>query len=469
MTLRARLTLWYTAVLAVVLFLFGTIVYFALSYSLTTQIERTLIRTADEILRASSMPEDLQITLRALDLTTNVYVQVWDAEGNLRWQSSNASHISGPFAMETWGVSENTFTKNQHGEEVIRVLSVPLIALPEEQLVGYLQLARTMETVELAQSMLLGFLMIGGVLAIGVAAAIGYMAAGAALRPLDQVTETAERITKADDLSRRIPQTSAPSDEVGRLIVAFNETLERLEALFETQRRFLADVSHELRTPLTAMRGNVDLIQQTGEADDETLEVISSEVDRMTRMVRDLLLLAQAETGKLPLAQDVVELDTLTLEVFQQAKVLTQEKLNVSLGREDQARVLGDRDRLKQVMLNLTANAIEHTGEGGSVVIEIMCDGPWACFVVNDTGPGIPEEKLPNIFERFYRIDPSRARKASGGTGLGLSIAYWITRSHGGNIEVESKMGVGSTFTMRLPRIIDNEGQSDSVLNLTDE
>jgi signal transduction histidine kinase len=217
------------------------------------------------------------------------------------------------------------------------------------------------------------------------------------------------------------------------------------------------------------MRGNVDLIQQTGEADDETLEVISSEVDRMTRMVRDLLLLAQAETGKLPLAQDVVELDTLTLEVFQQAKVLTQEKLNVSLGREDQARVLGDRDRLKQVMLNLTANAIEHTGEGGSVVIEIMCDGPWACFVVNDTGPGIPEEKLPNIFERFYRIDPSRARKASGGTGLGLSIAYWITRSHGGNIEVESKMGVGSTFTMRLPRIIDNEGQSDSVLNLTDE
>jgi heavy metal sensor kinase len=468
-TLRARLTLWYTAVLAIVLILFGTLVYFALSYSLTTQIERTLIRTADDILRASSMPEDLQITLRALDLTTNVYVQVWDEEGNLLWQSSNASHINGPFAIETWGVSENTFTKNQQGEETIRVLSVPLIALPEERLVGYLQLARTMETVELAQSMLLGFLMIGGVLAIAVAAVIGYLAAGAALRPLDQVTETAEQITKADDLSRRIPQTSAPSDEVGRLIVAFNETLERLEALFETQRRFLADVSHELRTPLTAMRGNVDLIKQTGEADDETLEVISSEVDRMTRMVRDLLLLAQAETGKLPLAQDVVELDTLTLEIFQQAKVLAKEKNNVSLGREDQARVLGDRDRLKQVMLNLTANAIEHTGEGGSVLIEIMCDGPWACFVVSDTGPGIPEEKLPNIFERFYRLDPSRARKASGGTGLGLSIAYWITRSHGGNIEVESELGVGSSFTMQLPRIMDNEGQSDGVMTPTEE
>ena len=469
MTLRARLTLWYTAVLAVVLILFGSLVYFALSYSLTTQIERTLIRTADDILRASSMPEDLQITLRALDLTTNVYVQVWDDEGDLLWQSSNASHIDGPFATETWGISDNTFTKNQHGEEVLRVLSVPLIALPEEQLVGFLQLARTMETVELAQSMLLGFLMMGGVLAIGVAAAIGYMAAGAALRPLDQVTETAEQITKADDLSRRIPQSSVPSDEVGRLIVAFNETLERLEALFETQRRFLADVSHELRTPLTAMRGNVDLIKQTGEADDETLEVISSEVDRMTRMVRDLLLLAQAESGKLPLAQEIVELDTLTLEIFQQAKVLAQENINVSLGREDQARVLGDRDRLKQVMLNLTANAIEHTGEGGSVLIEIMCDGPWACFVVSDTGPGIPEEKLPNIFERFYRLDPSRARKASGGTGLGLSIAYWITRSHGGNIEVESKLGVGSTFTMRLPRIMDNESQSDGVMSATED
>ncbi len=461
MTLRARLTLWYTVVLTVVLILFGTLVYFALSYSLTTQIERTLIRTADDILRASSMPEDLQITLRALDLTTNVYVQLWDNEGNLRWQSNNASHINGPFAMETWGVSDNTFTKNQHGEEVLRVLSVPLIALPEGQLVGYLQLARSMETIELAQSMLLGFLSIGGLLAIGVAAVIGYMAAGAALRPLDQVTETAEQITKADDLSRRIPQTSVPTDEVGRLITAFNETLERLEALFETQRRFLADVSHELRTPLTAMRGNVDLIQQTGEADDETLEAISSEVDRMTRMVRDLLLLAQAETGKLPLAQDIVELDTLALEVYQQAKVLAQDGLNVSLGREDQARVLGDRDRLKQVMLNLTANAIEHTGEGGNVIMEIVCDGLWASFMVSDTGPGIPEELLPNIFERFYRLDPSRVRKASGGTGLGLSIAYWITKSHGGNIEVESKVGVGSTFSMKLPRLGDNTCESD--------
>lgn len=189
----------------------------------------------------------------------------------------------------------------------------------------------------------------------------------------------------------------------------------------------------------------------------------------MTRMVRDLLLLAQAETGKLPLAQDVVELDTLTLEIFQQAKVLAQENINVSLGREDQARVLGDRDRLKQVMLNLTANAIEHTGEGGNVLIEIMCEGPWACFVVSDTGPGIPEEKLPNIFERFYRLDPSRARKASGGTGLGLSIAYWITRSHGGNIEVESKLGVGSIFSMRLPRIIDNDGQTDGVVTPTED
>jgi two-component system OmpR family sensor kinase len=454
-TLRARLTLWYTAVLAAILLLFGTLVYLALSYSLTSQIEQTLIRTADDILRASSMPEDLQITLRALDLTTNVYVQVWDAEGNLRWQSGNASHIQEPFEPTAWGVRENIFTRNTVGMENLRVLTVPLITQSDDELVGYLQLGRSLETVDMARNTLLGFLMVGGVAAIAVAAVIGYMAAGAALRPLDQVTETAEQITRADDLSRRIPLSGVPSGEVSRLIVAFNETLERLEALFETQRRFLADVSHELRTPLTAIRGNVDLIEKTGEADPISLEAISSEVDRMTRMVRDLLLLAQAETGKLPLAQDVVELDTLVLEVYQQAKILARDGVYVRLGREDQARVIGDRDRLKQVVLNLAANAVEHTPEGGTVTMEIACDDKWVNLIVSDTGPGIPEAELPNIFERFYRLDPSRKRTATGGTGLGLSIAFWITRSHGGTIDVSSTVGEGSTFVVRLPRLLD--------------
>jgi signal transduction histidine kinase len=294
-------------------------------------------------------------------------------------------------------------------------------------------------------------LLVGGILAVGFAALIGWSTAATALRPLNQVTATALQITRADDLSRRIPQRGPPRDEVGHLIVAFNETLERLERVFETQRRFLADVSHELRTPLTVIRGNMDLIRRTGQADSESLEAVVSEVDRMTRMVQDILLLAQAEGGKLPLARELVELDTLLLEVFQQAKLLAQGRQEIRLGQEDQARVIGDRDRLKQVVLNLAANALAYTPPGGEVTMSLGCLGGWARLTISDTGPGIPQDELPHIFERFYRVDRARRRSAGGGAGLGLSIAYWIVRMHDGRIEVASKEGEGTTFSVWLP------------------
>jgi signal transduction histidine kinase len=225
-----------------------------------------------------------------------------------------------------------------------------------------------------------------------------------------------------------------------------------LENLFETQRRFLADVSHELRTPLTAIRGNVDLLRRIGGVDAEALDSVAGEVDRMTRLVRDLLLLAQAESGHLPLAREPVELDTLLLEVYQQAKVLSQDRVEVRLGGEDRLTIPGDRDRLKQVLLNLVANALDHTPEGGTVTLGLAAVGEHARLTVSDTGPGIPREDLPRIFERFYRIDPSRKRKAGGGAGLGLSIAHWIVKNHQGRIEVATEPGRGSTFSVWLPR-----------------
>jgi two-component system OmpR family sensor kinase len=450
-SLRLRLTIWYTAVLAAVLILFGTIVYISLNLSLTLDIEETLNRTADEILAAGRVQDDLAITLRALDLTTNVYLQFLGVRGEILWQSNNAPNLQGPFDPSTLLERENVFTTEQIGSEHLRILTVPLVSRPEDEIVAYLQLASPLTAVDLTTRVLLSVLVTGGVLAMIVAAIIGYMAAGAALQPIGQVTTTALQITRADDLSRRIPLVGPPTGEVGQLVQAFNETLERLETLFQAQRRFLADVSHELRTPLTGIRGNVDLIRQFGRADEESLEAISSEVERMTRMVQDLLLLAQAETGKLPLAQETVELDTLMLEVYRQSKVLANEKIQLKIGREDQARVIGDRDRLKQVVLNLVANAIEHTPNGGEVHLDLLCDGTHARLSVSDTGQGIPEQDLPHIFERFYRRDPSRSRRAGGGAGLGLSIAYWIARSHGGTIEVESEEGKGSTFIIVLP------------------
>jgi signal transduction histidine kinase len=293
-------------------------------------------------------------------------------------------------------------------------------------------------------------LVLGDTLAIVVAAAGGSLMAGRALRPLSAVTETALQITHADDLSRRIALEAPAGSEVGRLILAFNETLERLEDLFDSQRRFLADVSHELRTPLTAIRGNVDLIRRMG-ADEESLEAIQTEAERLMRLVGDLLLLAQAETGNLPMAHDPVDVDTVLLEVAQQGRVLAQDHLTLAMGDWDQAQVIGDRDRLKQLFLNLVANAVQYTPGGGRVTLSLRLVGEWTHISVTDTGPGIPAKEIPHLFDRFYRVDRSRARKAQTGAGLGLSIAYWIAHNHGGRIEVASEVGKGTTFSVWLP------------------
>jgi signal transduction histidine kinase len=287
---------------------------------------------------------------------------------------------------------------------------------------------------------------------MAIAGIASWLSTRQALAPLGGVTDVALQITKADDLSRRIPYSGSPYDEVGQLILAFNQTLSRLENLFNTQRRFLADVGHELRTPLTVIRGNVDLMRRMGELDIESIESIQNEVDRLTRLVGDLLLLAQAESGKLPLNIQLLEMDTLIFDVMQQMRVLAGDRLQLKLGEIDQVLVCGDQDRLKQVLVNLIGNAIQYTPQGGEVTVSIAKVGERARIIVSDSGPGIPAEDLPHIFERFYRGEKSRTRQRNGkGYGLGLSIAYWIVRNHGGQIDVDSKANVGTTFCVWLP------------------
>ena len=169
-------------------------------------------------------------------------------------------------------------------------------------------------------------------------------------------------------------------------------------------------------------------------------------------MVGDLLLLAQAEAGKLELNLQPVELDTVLLEVFQQVKILAGNRISLKLTEIDQIQVIGDRDRLKQVFINLLANAVKYTPQGGTVFLAIKKVGDQAQTVIEDTGPGIPAKDLPHIFERFYRGDKARTRSTDGSSfGLGLSIAYWIIKNHGGRIEVKSKEGSGTTFSVWLP------------------
>jgi signal transduction histidine kinase len=183
----------------------------------------------------------------------------------------------------------------------------------------------------------------------------------------------------------------------------------------------------------------------------ESLTSIDQEVDRLTRLVGDLLLLAQAESRRLPLDMKPLQLDKLLLEVFQQMRTLGGDHIQVHIHEIDQVEVIGDRDRLKQVFLNLGGNAIQYTPAGGDVHLTLKKDERSAMISFIDTGPGIKPEDLPHIFERFYRSDTSRKRGKEDSFGLGLSIAFWIVRNHGGSIQVESAIGRGSTFTVILP------------------
>lgn len=452
MSLRSRLTLGYSAVLAGVLLVFSAALYLLLTFGLVYQIDQTLAQSADTILRTSRVrtePNLRIITLPSLAFASpNVYIQVWGSNQRLIASSGNVSSLNEPLDSAALGIQQQRYSEASIGSAHLRVFTVPITLAGAEA--GYLQIGTPLNTVDRIRESLLVMLVLGDVLGMAIAAALGSLLAGRALRPLRAVTDTALQITRADDLSRRIPLEGPPGSEVGRLILAFNETLERLEDLFYSQRRFLADVSHELRTPLTAIRGNVDLIRRMG-ANEESLEAIQTEAERLMRLVGDLLLLAQAETGNLPMAHDPVDVDTVLLEVFQQGRILAQDRLALTMGDWDQAQVIGDRDRLKQLFLNLMANAVQYTPGGGRVTLSLRLVGEWTHISVTDTGPGIPPDEIPHLFERFYRADPSRARKPDSGAGLGLSIAYWIAVNHGGRIEVASEVGKGTTFSVWLP------------------
>ncbi len=452
MTLRLRLTLLFTSLLGGILLLLGLAIYLAVSITLIDQVDQRLETTANAIIPAIAVDSRGNLVLpplSTLGITTEVYVQVWSRSGELIRSSDNIGFLTRSIDPAGLNQAIPIFRYSFLDGSRLRVLTVPLKT--GERQIGVLQIGTGVTTIDHTQDTLLNVLVIGMLLAITIAGLATWYSTNRALAPVKEVTRAALQITKADDLSRRIPYQGPDEDEIGQLVQAFNQTLSRLENLFNTQRRFMADVGHELRTPLTVIKGNVGLMRRMG-ADEESLSGIESEVDRLTRLVGDLLLLAQAESGKLPLDHRLVELDTLLLEAMQQMSVLARDKLHLRIGEIDQVLVCGDKDRLKQVLVNLIGNAISYTPQGGEVVVSVGKEGNQARLVVSDNGPGIPPEDLAHIFERFYRGQKSRTRSRDGkGFGLGLSIAYWIIRHHEGRIEVESAEGKGTRFCIWLP------------------
>lgn len=464
MTIRTRLTFLYASLLAFVVLLFSAATSGVLNWTLRNQVDHSLLKAVDDV-RAQAVLGAIapnvtnsglsQLSMFQLDSlrAPGVMVQIWlqdESTGRLypyylSWNMLGLGY-TGALDLDALNSEEEVRRDRMINGNHMRVATVPLDVNGRVQ--GHIQVASSLRTVDAAIDRLLKIMLIGGAITLVLSLLIGDFLTKRALQPIDAIAQTARQITAADDLGRRIPY-DGPPDEIGQLTETFNETLERLERLFNAQRRFVADVSHEMRTPLTTIQGNLDLMRRIG-YDEEAMAAIDSESRRMSRLVNDLLMLAKADAGRIPLEKTVVDLDTLLLEVYNQARMLSDGVVDVRLGPVDQARVLGDTDRLKQLLLNLVSNGLKYTPEGGSVTLSMSRSDPWITITICDTGIGIPEDDLPHIFDRFYRVDKARSRQM-GGTGLGLSIAQWIAEAHGGEIRVTSILGEGSTFTLYLP------------------
>ncbi|MDH3999004.1 MAG: ATP-binding protein, partial [Desulfuromonadales bacterium] len=286
------------------------------------------------------------------------------------------------------------------------------------------------------------------------------------ISPIIEVTEAAQNIN-ADNLSRRLPLNNY-RDELSQMVSCLNQMLDRLDKSFRRVRQFSGDASHELRTPLTILRGETEVTMRWAKTPEEFRDMLRSnmeEIDRMERIIESLLTLTKSEVGELTLEMKPLSLSDLIQELYLQSQILADPKklpVELVLNVDEEVLIHGDELRLRQMFLNLISNGIKYSKEQKKLIISLSMAEGFAQVDIADTGIGISSEHLPHIFDRFYRVDKARNRM-DGGTGLGLSIVKWIVEAHGGAISVESQVGRGSTFSVRLPL----EGpQDDGVLSM---
>jgi two-component system OmpR family sensor kinase len=338
-------------------------------------------------------------------------------------------------------------TRPDHGELSTEAGRVRWLALPLHDAggdtLGVFVVANFLrgEREEIADAINTGFAVAGVMLAV--AALVGWVVAGRILRPIRELTDTARAIGESD-LSRRIAVDG--DDEIAELARTFNAMLDRLESAFATQRAFVDDAGHELRTPITIVRGHLELLGDDPDERREAVALVTDELDRMSRIVDDLLLLAKLEHPEF-LRPKPVEVEPFTTELFTKAQALDER--NWRLAEAAAATMVADEQRLTQAVMNLARNAVEHTGPDATIVLGSAAFNGEVRFWVADTGPGIAPDEQAAIFERFTRGGDRRRR--SEGAGLGLAIVRAVADAHGGRVELDSRPGAGARFTISIP------------------
>jgi len=453
-SVRLRLTAWYVLLLGLTLVLFSFHLHLRLEHSLAAQMDDALQVAASQALAlvgedqghpAFATTDAAQTVIRRLiqagfaGRLTAPDGTVWDGLGD-------AQHVpAGPPPVPGWTSVEVEGTD-------WRVYSQPLEA-PDGRPIGWLQVARSLAPSEQASESLFVQIMLSLPLVVVLAAVVGYFLAGRALRPIDRITRTAQAMS-AQDLTQRI-EYEGPDDEVGRLARTFDQMLDRLQAAFERERRFTADASHELRTPLTVIKGRIDVTvsrPRTVQEYTHTLHDVARETNRLIRLTNDLLFLTRLGQRSPSMQLQPVDLRDLLSAIVDQVRPLAEAKaLELVEEVAPGLRLTGDPDHLIRLFLNILDNAIKYTPAGGRVTMRAVEESTTVRVTVRDTGPGIPPQHLPHLFERFYRVEADRSRE-TGGTGLGLAVAAEIARGHGGTLEVQSTVGQGTTCLIHLPR-----------------
>jgi heavy metal sensor kinase len=456
-SVRTRLTLWYAGVLALSLIAFALVIYYAAAASFHTRQDESLRSTAqtvasayvEELAEAHSLSKAGQIVLAELTFP-NHYVEITDITGRpIAWSQNFAgSVITVPSSVldQARAAGSGLVTVDDR-----RVAVVPLSTSDD---LGFAAVAEPLGVIEEGLIQLRQDFFMGVPLVLLLASAGGYFLARKSLAPIMSMNRQTQHIS-AESLSSRLDITN-PRDELGGLATTINDLLARLENSFKEQQRFIADASHELRTPLAVLRGETEVAlgkTRTIEEYEESLTLIQEEAERLSRIVEDLFILArQPVDSPATLTRETVVLNRAVKDCARAARVLAFRK-GVRLKVEEHSTAIaltGDEDLIKRMILNLLDNAVKYTPEGGEILLSLERQNGNAQIVVRDSGIGIPEADQPRVFDRFYRVDKARSR-ALGGAGLGLSIVRCIVEAHGGQIEIESTPGHGSSFTVALP------------------
>jgi len=487
-TIRFRITILYVLIFGVTLFVFSAILYFVHQHNLAADFDAALYNGALVIKKSISINVRGQLEIdqaliadsgRVLPFQFgNEFIEVRSPDGRSLAHSTSLGQQTFPLDSATLAAlqSGRFVFQTIHpprdnapfwGQGDLRLISLPLIARGQIQLL--LQLGVSTHAFDQSLSRLRTALFFIGIpLTLLLAGMGGWWLAGRAFRPINQVVAAAQRLG-ADHLNERLPVPKA-EDEVRRLTVTLNEMLDRLEKAFQSQQRFVADASHELKTPITILMGELDVLrQQARSAGDYQifLSSASEELQRLSQIIQNLLLLAQADSGKPLGLRDGVRLDEVVLGVVERLqpfvkRAQVQVRVNVDTGNaeienqkskiknengKEPLTVRGDADLLGSLFFNLIHNAIKYSSAGQRVDVQLEQTPSGPRVSVRDFGAGIRPEDLPRIFERFHRAENPTRRDVEG-TGLGLTIARWIAEAHGARIMVESKPAEGSIFTV---------------------